>query len=252
VSFDVTAGAYGRFMGRFSEPLATRFADAARVRPGERALDVGCGPGALTAVLVERLGAESVRAVDPSSTFVAAVRQRLPGVEVRQAAAEELPYADGDVDVTLAQLVVHFMADPVRGLQQMRRVTSRGGTVGACVWDHAGGSGPLAVFWDAVRQTDPDHPGEADLPGTRAGHLAELATAAGLRVTAEPRLSVRVAFTSFEDWWEPFTYGVGPAGAHVVALDEHDREALRRACRDRLPSGPFDITATAWCVLARA
>jgi SAM-dependent methyltransferase len=252
VSFDVTADAYGRFMGRFSEPLAARFADAAGVRPGERALDVGCGPGALTATLVERLGAESVHAVDPSPSFVAAVRQRLPGVDVRQAAAEELPYADGDFDVTLAQLVVHFMADPVRGLRQMGRVTSRGGTVGACVWDHAGGSGPLAVFWDAVRQTDPDHPGEADLPGTRAGHLVELAAAAGLRVASEPRLSVTVTFASFEDWWEPFTYGVGPAGAHVAQLDAGGREALRHACRDRLASGSFDITARAWCVLARA
>jgi SAM-dependent methyltransferase len=252
VSFDVTADAYGRFMGRFSEPLALRFADAAGLRAGQRALDVGCGPGALTARLVERLGAASVCAVDPSSSFVAATRERLPGVDVREGSAEALPYGDGDFDVGLAQLVVHFMRDPVLGLSEMARVTRPGGTVGACVWDHASGSGPLAVFWDAVRDTNPRPPGEADLPGTRAGHLGELATAAGLLVVDEPRLTVDVTFATFEEWWEPFTFGVGPAGAYVARLDDKGREALRGACHARLPDEPFTLSATAWCVLSRA
>jgi SAM-dependent methyltransferase len=252
VSFEVTAGAYAQFMGRFSEPLAVRFADAAGVRTGQRALDVGCGPGALTARLAERLGTRSVSAVDPSSSFVAAARERLPGVEVRQGSAEALPYGDDDFDVVLAQLVVHFMRDPVLGLHEMARVARPGGTVGACVWDHAGGAGPLEAFWDAVRATDPRHPGEADLPGTRIGHLGELATAAGLLVVDEPSLTVNVTFASFEDWWEPFTYGVGPAGAYVAGLDDEGREGLRRVCHARLPDEPFTLSATAWCVLSRA
>jgi SAM-dependent methyltransferase len=252
VSFDVTADAYWRFMGRFSEPLATIFSDTLGAAPGQRALDVGCGPGALTARLAERLGAGSVCAVDPSATFVAATSARLPGVDVRQGTAEALPHDDDAFDVVAAQLVVHFMNAPVVGLQEMGRVARPSGTIGACVWDHAGGTGPLAVFWDAVRDTDPGHPGEADLPGTRAGHLGELATAAGLRVVDEPTLTVDVAFATFEDWWESFTLGVGPAGAHVAGLDEPARRALRTACHDRLPEEPFTITATAWCVLARA
>jgi SAM-dependent methyltransferase len=252
VSFDVSADAYGRFMGRFSEPLAVRFADSAGVRTGQRALDVGCGPGALTARLVELLGSAAVYAVDPSPTFVAAARERLPGVDVRQCTAEALPHGENDFDLVLAQLVVHFMADPVLGLREMGRVARPGGTVGACVWDHAGGAGPLAVFWDAVRDSDPQHPGEADLPGTSAGHLGQLASAAGLVVVDEPTLTVDVTFPTFEEWWQPFTFGVGPAGAYVAGLDDRGREALRRACHARLPDEPFTLSATAWCVLARA
>jgi SAM-dependent methyltransferase len=252
VSFDVPADAYGRFMGRFSEPLAARFADSAGVRAGQRALDVGCGPGALTARLVDRLGAASVCAVDPSRAFVAAARERLPGVDVRHGTAEALPYGENDFDVVLAQLVVHFMRDPVLGMREMARVARSGATVGACVWDHAGGAGPLAVFWDAVRDSDPRHPGEADLPGTRVGHPGALASAAGLLVVDQPSLTVDVTFATFEDWWEPFTYGVGPAGAYVAGLEGSGRDALRRACHARLPDEPFTLSATAWSVLARA
>src|SRR4051812_29220150 len=105
MSFDVAAQAYGRFMGRYSEPLAGAFADVLGLEPGVRALDVGCGPGALTAVLVERLGADAVAAVDPSEPFVAAARRRLPGVDVRRASAERLPFAAGGFDLSAAQLV---------------------------------------------------------------------------------------------------------------------------------------------------
>jgi SAM-dependent methyltransferase len=228
------------------------FADAAGVRSGQRALDVGSGPGALTAELVKRLGTGSVWAVEPSPSFVQAARQRFPGVDVREGVAEALPHDDGQFDVVLAQLVVHFMRDPVVGLQEMGRVARPGGTVAACVWDHADGTGPLAVFWDAVRDGDPQHPGEGDLPGTSAGQLAELASAAGLLVVDEPTLTVAVTFGTFEEWWEPFTFGVGPAGAHVAGLDDIGRRALRRACRRRLTTEPFTVTATAWCVLARS
>ena len=137
MSFDVAGDAYGRFMGRFSEPLAERFLALAGVRDEDRVLDVGCGPGALTARLVARLGAGQVAAVDPSEPFVAAARTRLPGVDVRVATAESLPFDDDAFDAVLAQLVVHFMADPVAGLAEMARVARPGGTVAACVWDHA-------------------------------------------------------------------------------------------------------------------
>src|SRR5579859_7339757 len=113
MSFDVSADAYLRFMGRYSEPLAPQFADLAGFGRGQRALDVGCGPGALTAVLVSRAGTEAVSAVEPSAAFVAAVRERLPGVDVQSSAAERLPFPDRVFDAAMAQLVVHFMADPV-------------------------------------------------------------------------------------------------------------------------------------------
>lgn len=245
--FDVAAESYGRFMGRFSEPLAEIFIDFAGVRPGHRALDVGCGPGALTARLVERLGIDAVAAIDPSVPFGASVRNRWPGIDVRTGTAEELPYPDGVFDVALAQLVVHFMADPVGGLAQLMRVTRAGGVVAAAVWDHAGGTGPLALFWDAVREQDPAAAGEADLPGTSEGQLAGLMAAAGLRAVEAAPLTVTVPFASFAEWWEPYTLGVGPAGAYVQALSPQRREALKARCAEALPAGPLEITATAWC-----
>jgi ubiquinone/menaquinone biosynthesis C-methylase UbiE len=146
VSFDVAADAYDRFMGRYSAPLAPPFADLAGVEAGQRVLDVGCGPGALTAELVRRLGPAEVSAVDPSEPFVVAVKERHPGVDVRRAPAEDLPFGDDVFDAALAQLVVHFMSDPVAGLREAGRVTRPGGVVAACVWDQADDRGPLGVF----------------------------------------------------------------------------------------------------------
>ncbi|QWZ08371.1 class I SAM-dependent methyltransferase [Nocardioides panacis] len=252
MTFDVTADAYARFMGRFSSPLAEQFVDLLGPRPGQRALDVGCGPGALTVPLVGLLGVDAVAAVDPSEPFVASVRERLPGLDVREAAAEHLPFEDDAFDLALAQLVVHFMADPVAGLREMARVTRPGGTVAASVWDHSSGGGPLSAFWEAVKDLDPGALDESRLPGTREGHLAALFAEAGLPDARPGVLSVRVGFTDFEDWWAPYTLGVGPAGAYVARLGPDRREELRARCAQRLPDGPFEIEASAWCVRAHA
>jgi SAM-dependent methyltransferase len=249
--FNVGRDAYNRFMGRYSEPLAARFADLAGVGAGQRALDVGCGPGALTAELVSRLGTGAVSAVDPSRSFTAAVADRLPEVDVQQAAAERLPFGDGSFDATLAQLVVHFMADPVAGLAEMGRVTRPGGVVAACVWDHAGGGGPLTPFWQAVRELDPAAADESRLAGSRDGQLAELCGQAGLGAAQPASIGVTVTHATFGDWWEPFTLGVGPAGAYVASLPPDRRERLRDRCRELLGPGPFRIAAAAWAVTCR-
>ena len=246
MSFDVAAESYDRFMGRYSRLLSPQLADLAGVRAGQRALDVGCGPGQLTTELVERLGAEHVAAVDPSRPFVEAVRARYPGVDVRYAAAEDLPFEDGTFDATLAQLVVHFMTDPVAGLAQMARVTKRGGVVATCVWDHAGDQGPLSLFWRAARDLDPSVEDESQLAGVREGHLAELFEAAGLRQIEGSVLDASLEHRSFAEWWEPFTQGVGPAGAYVQRLDPERQAVLRESCRARLPDGPFVLPARAW------
>ncbi len=238
MSFTVGADAYDRFMGRYSVPLAPQFADFAAVAAGQRVLDVGCGPGALTAELVRRLGPAAVSAVDPSGPFVAAAQERYPGVSVRRAVAEQLPFGDQAFVAALAQLVVHFMAHPVVGLCEMARVTRKHGVVAACVWDHAGGQGPLSLFWEAARELDPDVEGESQLAGAREGHLAQLFQAAGLHEIEESTLSVDVEHPSFEDWWEPFTLGVGPAGGHAAGLDAKRQTQLRERCREMLPAGP--------------
>jgi SAM-dependent methyltransferase len=250
VTFAVDGNAYDRFMGRYSVPLAPRFADFAGIADEQQVLDVGSGPGALTAELIERLGAGAVSAVDPSPSFVAAVRERLPAVTVRQASAEELPFPEDAFDATLAQLVVHFLEDPVRALREMARVTRADGVLAACVWDHAGAHGPLSTFWEVVRETHPAVEDESELPGARKGHLRELFVAAGLRDVEEGVLSVSVEHATFEDWWEPFTLGVGPAGDYVANLDAASREALRSRFEERL-SAPFVLEARAWAARAR-
>jgi SAM-dependent methyltransferase len=252
MSFDVAAEAYDRFMGRYSRLLSPQMADLAGVRAGCRALDVGCGPGALTAELVARLGPAAVSAVDPSEPFVAAARARNPGVDVQQASAENLPLADDSFDATLAQLVVHFMTDPVAGLAEMARVTRRGGVVVACVWDHAGGQGPLSVFWEAARELDPDVADESRLAGAREGHLGELFGAAGLGEVEEAVLEAGVRHPSFEEWWEPYMLGVGPAGSYTVTLDAERQAELRERCRALLPAPPFVLTARAWAARGTA
>jgi ubiquinone/menaquinone biosynthesis C-methylase UbiE len=156
VSFTVDPGAYDRYMGRYSLLLAPQLAYLAGVSEGQRVLDVGCGPGALTAELVKRLGAGAVSAVDPSGPFVAAVEERHPGVDVRRAAAEQLPFQDAEFDATLAQLVVLLMEDPAAGVAEMVRVTRKRGVVAASVWDYAGGRGPVSMLWDAASELDPD------------------------------------------------------------------------------------------------
>lgn len=246
MAFNVAAEAYDRFMGRYSTLLSSPLADVAGVQSGQRALDVGCGTGALTAELVARLGPGSVVAVDPSQQFVDTVRQRQPDVEVQLASAEALPFDDGQFDATLAQLVVHFMADPVAGIAEMARVTRPGGVVAACVWDYGGGQDPLSAFWAAARDLDPTVAGEDDLAGAREGHLAELFDAAGLQSVEATELWVSLEHPSFEAWWEPFTMGVGPAGKYLGGLEAEQRDIVREHARRRLPDAPFVVRARAW------
>jgi SAM-dependent methyltransferase len=252
VLFDVAAEAYDRFMGRYSRLLSGQLADLAGIGAGQRVLDVGCGPGALTAELVSRIGADSVTAVDPSPPFVQAAIARNPGVRVLEASAEDLPFEDGTFDAALAQLVVHFMADPVAGLTEMRRVTRTGGVVAACVWDLAGGQSPLSLFWQAARELNHEVADESRMPGAREGHLVELFEAAGLRDVEGTALQVTFGHDTFEEWWEPYTGGVGPAGKYTVSLDEERRAELREKCRELLPEPPFTITARAWAARGRS
>jgi SAM-dependent methyltransferase len=251
MTFVVDPAAYDRFMGVFSEPLAAQFADFAGVAAGQDVVDVGAGTGMLTKELVSRVGEEAVVAVDPSPPFVSALEQRFPGITVFQAAAEELLLDSGSFDAALAQLVVHFMADPVAGLAEMARVTRPGGVVAACVWDHGGGRGPLSPFWEAAKELDPNVDDESGLAGAREGHLAELLSTAGLEDVESSALTVSAHYETFEEWWEPYTLGVGPAGGYVAALSGERRAELREWCGRRLPA-PFEITAMAWAARGTA
>ncbi|HCB07868.1 MAG TPA: class I SAM-dependent methyltransferase [Nocardioides sp.] len=246
-----SADSYARFMGRFSEPLAPLFADVLTEFDG-RLLDVGCGPGVLTAELVGRYGAARVDAIDPTPGFVAAARNRLPEVDIREGTAEELPYADDTYGAAYAQLVVHFMKDPVRGLAEMARVTAPGGPVAACVWDHGGGRGPLSPFWSVVAEFDPAETRELNSAGSRAGDLARLFGEAGLVDVIDGELSVTIHLDSFDEWWAPYEERVGTVGDYLSTRTPAQVTELRDRCHAQLGDGPFDLTAVAWTATGRS
>ena len=248
MAFNVAAEAYDRFMGRYSAVLTPQMADFAGIAAG-RVLDVGCGPGALVAELIDR-GAQ-VSAVDPSPQFVAAVGERYPDVDVRQAAAEELPFEDGSFDAALAQLVVHFMADPVKGICEMARVTGEGGVVAASVWDMVGGKAPISPFWRAARELNPTVEGETTRAGAGEGQLSALFAEAGLADIEETALRVDVEHATFDAWWEPFTLGVGPAGEYYSKLDPDRQQALERRLREQLGE-PIVLETQAWAARGRS
>lgn len=252
--FAVAGSAYDSFMGRYSTALAAGFADAAGVSAGGSALDVGCGPGALTGVLVSRLGPDNVYACDPSPSFRDACAARHPGVVVKPGRAESIPFEDGVVDHALAQLVLHFVSDGERAAAEMARVVRPGGTVAACVWDFADGMEMLRHFWDAALSIDPDAPDEARvLRFGRPGEIAELFSGAGLEDVVESMLRVESTYASFDELWNGFLAGVGPAGAYCVALGDEHRERLRAALFDRCgaPEGAFTLGAVARCAVGR-
>jgi ubiquinone/menaquinone biosynthesis C-methylase UbiE len=249
VSFETGTDAYGLGVGRYSAGLAEALCDAAPVRAGEAALDVGCGPGALAAELARRLGVEKVGGVEPSQPFLEAARAAVPGADLRQASAEELPFEDGAFDVALSQLVVNFMSEPDRGVAEMRRVARR--TVASCVWDYGEGMTMLRAFWDAALELDPGAPDEAaTMRNVTPGELRALWESTGLRDVETDELVVTAQYADFDDYWAPFPTGLAPSGAYCASLDEDDREALRAACFRRLgsPSGPFRLEARAWFV----
>jgi SAM-dependent methyltransferase len=245
------AEAYDRHVGRYGAQLASGLAEVSGVRRGQRALDVGCGPGPLTVVLGERLGTSNVAAVDPSEPFVEACRARTPGADVRVAVGERLPFAVGEFDVVLAQLVVQLMEDRVAGVREMARVARRGAVVAACVWDSS--TMPLLrSFWDAALAVAPERAGELD-EGQRVGYprpeeLGELFEVGGLAQVSTGDLMVSADYESFDDLFRPFAAGVGHSGACFSALDDEAQARVRADARQRLnvEDGPFTLTARAW------
>jgi ubiquinone/menaquinone biosynthesis C-methylase UbiE len=247
MQFAAPAEHYDRFMGRYVPTLAVALADAADVGPGTRVLDVGCGPGGLTRELAARVGAEAVAAIDPASQFVAACRERNPGADIREGVAEALPWGDGEFDAALSSLVIGFMRDADAGVREMVRVTRSGGTVAACMWDlTTGGMTMLRIFWTAVRAVDPRAEGERNMAGTAEGDIAQRFERAGLEQVVGGALTARAEYAGFDDFWEPFTLAVGPAGAHLRAMSDEQQAAVREACRAALPDGSFSLDARAW------
>ncbi len=257
MSVFASADAYDRWVGRYGPSLSAALIEFVGVKEGMLALDVGCGPGALTATLVDLLGAKNVAAVDPSEPFVEAAKARLPGVEILVAPAEKLPFMDDRIDVVLSQLVVNFMADAEAGVREMARVAKPGGTVAACVWDYADGMTSIRAFWDAAREVEPEKGAAADENVMRwcgDGELAELWRTAGLEDVRFGSITAKASYEDFEQLWEPLPTGIAPSGQFTASLGADGQVALHDAYKRLLGvgDGPFELTARAWAVAGTA
>ena len=250
MSFDVTGTAYDRFMGRYSRELAPAFADFAGVETGQRIVAVGCGSGVLTDELARRVGADHVAGADPSP-LLDACAERVPGADLKRAAAEDLPWPDDSFDAALAQLVVHFMNDPEAGIAEMTRVTYPGGVIAASTWDFSGGMKLLGTYWESAKALEPG--AESESSAFDEARLDALWRQAGLGDVAVDALVVSTRYEDVDELWDTFLHRVGPAGPHLAAQPPERQSAIRAEYFSRLgePTGPFELNARAWAVRGR-
>jgi len=249
------AASYDRFMGRWSSKLAPLFAKFARIRDGDRVLDVGCGTGSLIQAVANLNSQSEIVGIDPSPGFIAHAHQRFtdPRISLDQGSAFELPYPARSFDHALSMLVFHLISTPDRAAKEMRRVTKPGGTVAACTWDGAGGMELTSIFWSEAIRLDPAAETRPERGvGNLKGQLSELWKATGIHNAEETSIDIRMDFASFDDYWLPYLTGVGPTGVYVAGLSNEDRDALRERLRSRVLGGQLDgafsLAARAWAV----
>lgn len=246
-------GPYERYMGRWSRQLAPRFLSWLNVPAGRRWLDVGCGTGALCEAILDHCSPSAVAGVEPSEGFLQTAKERLgTRATFHSGGAAALPLADGSVDVVVSGLVLNFVPDPRAALVEMARVTAHGGTIGAYVWDYAAGMELIRIFWDAAIELDPAASGLDEglrFPICRSAALTELFAGAGLEAVEAAPIDIPTRFVDFDDYWQPFLGGQGPAPGYAMSLDERARGLLRDRLRERLPTeadGSITLTARAW------
>lgn len=246
---------YDRYVGRWSRRVATRFLSWLDIAPGRRWLDVGCGTGALSAAILEHCSPSVVVAVEPSEGFRDAAKENLgPRVEVYRGSADAIPLDDALVDVVVSGLVLNFVENPHAALVEMQRVTGDGGIVAAYVWDYSDRMEFMRMFWDTAVERDPRaetlHEGHR-FPLCREAALLALFTDAGLEAVRLGPIDIETAFESFDDLWQPFLGGQGPAPAYVMSLDDEARKRLKDRLQARVPvreDGRIVLTARAWAV----
>ena len=249
-----SAKAYEGMMGRWSARLAPLFVDFAQVRGGGKILDLGCGTGSLIQAIADLAIGSEIIGIDPSQPFLDYCRERFTGRRITFDCGNgtDLPYANDSFDHSLSLLVFQFIPQPEKAASEMLRVTRPGGTVAACTWD--GDGSVSAIFWEEVVRLDPAAETRAEKPRhcNRQGQLTALWRAAGLKDIDETAIEIRTDFSSLDDYWLPFTKGVGPQGVYVADLSPERRGALREALRKRLladrPDDPFSLSARALAV----
>lgn len=249
---------YEQYVGRWSRQVAPLFLTWLSIPAGRRWLDVGCGTGALCTAIVGRCSPSAVIGIEPSEGFLRTAEENLAGRAVfHPGSATAIPIGDRSVDVVVSGLVLNFVADPHAALIEMARVTERGGTIAAYVWDYAGKMELMRFFWDAAVELDPDAAKLDEgirFPLCRPEPLRELFANAGMEAVETVPVDIPTPFASFDDYWQPFLGGQGPAPTYALSLDEEARARLRDRIRARLPTaadGSITLTARAWAVRGR-
>jgi len=247
--------AYEAYVGRWSRPVAREFVGWLAAGPGRSWLDVGCGPGALTAAVLGTAPAR-VTGIDRSPGFLAEARARTNDPRAAFAAgdARALPVPDRGFEVVVSGLCLNFVPDPGRAAAEFARVTAPGGVAAAYVWDYGDGMAMMRYFWDAAADLDP-RAAQFD-EGRRfglcaPGPLAGLWSDAGFTAVRTRPVEVPTVFTDFADFWQPFLGGQGAAPGYVASLAGPQRDELRELLRSRLPAGPdgsIRLTARACAV----
>lgn len=253
--FTASAG-YERFMGRWSRLLAPRYIAFAGIKNGDRVLDVGTGTGSVAAAAEASMPKSEIVGIDPSAEFIAYAQKNAKSTRARFEVGDgqALKFKDASFDHTMSLLVMNFIPDHNKAIAEMRRVTRPQGIVSSCVWDYDAGMQMLRFFWDEAVALDPtiEPKDERHMKLSRQGQLGDLWRKAGLVNVREEPLVIDQPFSSFNDYWEPFTKGVGPGGAFVVSLSEDRRQQLEARMRKRLlgdrQDGPFTLKARVWCV----
>jgi SAM-dependent methyltransferase len=248
---------YEQYVGRWSRRVAPLFLSWLSIPAGRRWLDVGCGTGALTSAILKQCSPSSVTGVDPSAGFLGTAKEQFAGRALfHLGSATDIPLEGGCVDTTVSGLVLNFVPDPRRAVAEMARVTVRGGTIGAYVWDYVDKMEMIRLFWDAAVELNADaaqvHEG-ARFPLCRPEALSDLFTHAGLQNVAVRAIDIATPFASFEAYWRPFLGGQGPAPAYAMSLDDAARANLRDRIRQHMSvqaDGSISLTARAWAVRA--
>lgn len=248
---------YEQYVGRWSRRVAPQFLSWLNIPAGRRWLDVGCGTGALCAAIADGCSPASVAGVEPSEGFLRTARTNLADrAALQQGSATAIPLGDASVDVVVSGLVLNFVPDQRAALAEMARVTCKGGTIAAYVWDYAGKMELMRYFWDAAIELDVNAAKLDEgprFPLCRPEALDKLYADAGLKGVAVKPIDIPTPFASFDDYWQPFLGGQGPAPAYAMSLDETARAQLRDRLRERLPTaanGSISLIARAWAARA--
>jgi len=247
---------YESYMGRWSRFVAREFVNWLAVPAGGQWLDVGCGTGALSQTVLQFAEPTHIKGIDRSEDFVNFARGHVQDDRVRFEVGDAEKFSDASetFDAVVSGLVLNFIPHPKNALAEMKRVTKRGGVVAVYVWDYAEGMKFIRHFFDAAIALDP-RAVELDegprFPICRPDALHQLYESTELQEVEVRPIEVPTVFTDFDDYWNPFLAGVGPAPSYAMSLSEDHRSALRERIRTGLPvntDGSIPLSARAWAV----